>query len=164
EHVEKGTIELYFVKTDYQLADIFTKALPADRFNYLVRRLARAGEIYLGTLPLDRVEVLGSDDGITTSFQLSQNPRPPCSIIKDKYMMKAQGGLLANFQDLEHEDGDTRSQGGISFKDNDIKIKIQDHKHENESYKGIPKITRLQVSRRRKKDLQLNDHPLGGDY
>nr|GEV62086.1 retrovirus-related Pol polyprotein from transposon TNT 1-94 [Tanacetum cinerariifolium] len=39
EHVEKGMIELYFVKTDYQLADIFTKALPADPFNYLVRRL-----------------------------------------------------------------------------------------------------------------------------
>nr|GEW41414.1 hypothetical protein [Tanacetum cinerariifolium] len=39
EHIEKGTIELYFVKTDYQLADIFTKALPSDRFNYLVRRL-----------------------------------------------------------------------------------------------------------------------------
>nr|GEZ08357.1 retrovirus-related Pol polyprotein from transposon TNT 1-94 [Tanacetum cinerariifolium] len=38
-HVEKGTIELYFVKTDYQLADIFTKALLTDRFNYLVRRL-----------------------------------------------------------------------------------------------------------------------------
>ncbi|GJV22811.1 retrovirus-related pol polyprotein from transposon TNT 1-94 [Tanacetum coccineum] len=30
EHVEKGTIELYFVKTDYQLANLFTKALPAD--------------------------------------------------------------------------------------------------------------------------------------
>nr|GEV94847.1 hypothetical protein [Tanacetum cinerariifolium] len=39
EHVEKGTIELYFFKTDYQLADLFTKALPADRFNYLVHRL-----------------------------------------------------------------------------------------------------------------------------
>nr|GFB99180.1 retrotransposon protein, putative, unclassified [Tanacetum cinerariifolium] len=39
EHVEKGTIELYFVKTDYQLAGIFTKALSADRFIYLVRRL-----------------------------------------------------------------------------------------------------------------------------
>nr|GEU73790.1 retrovirus-related Pol polyprotein from transposon TNT 1-94 [Tanacetum cinerariifolium] len=39
EHVEKGTIELYFFKTDYQLADIFTKALPTDHFNYLVRRL-----------------------------------------------------------------------------------------------------------------------------
>ncbi|GJY90294.1 retrovirus-related pol polyprotein from transposon TNT 1-94 [Tanacetum coccineum] len=39
EHVEKGTIELYFVKTDYQLADHFTKALLVDRFNYLVCRL-----------------------------------------------------------------------------------------------------------------------------
>nr|GEX30675.1 hypothetical protein [Tanacetum cinerariifolium] len=43
DHVEKGTIELYFVKTDYQLADIFTKALPTDRFNYLVRRLVTNG-------------------------------------------------------------------------------------------------------------------------
>nr|GEX40548.1 retrovirus-related Pol polyprotein from transposon TNT 1-94 [Tanacetum cinerariifolium] len=39
EHVEKGTIEMYFVKTDYQPADIFTKALPVYIFNYLVRRL-----------------------------------------------------------------------------------------------------------------------------
>ncbi|GKE96890.1 hypothetical protein Tco_1581745 [Tanacetum coccineum] len=39
EHVEKGTIELYFVKTDYQLANLFTKAFQVDRFNYLVRRL-----------------------------------------------------------------------------------------------------------------------------
>nr|GEX47558.1 retrovirus-related Pol polyprotein from transposon TNT 1-94 [Tanacetum cinerariifolium] len=39
ERVEKGTIELYFVKTDYQLADLFTKALLVDHFNYLVRRL-----------------------------------------------------------------------------------------------------------------------------
>nr|GEW61395.1 hypothetical protein [Tanacetum cinerariifolium] len=37
--VEKGKIELYFVKTDYQLAEIFTKALPMDRFTYLVHRL-----------------------------------------------------------------------------------------------------------------------------
>nr|GEX63808.1 retrovirus-related Pol polyprotein from transposon TNT 1-94 [Tanacetum cinerariifolium] len=39
EHVEKGTIKLYFIKTDYQLAELFTKALPVDRFNYLVHRL-----------------------------------------------------------------------------------------------------------------------------
>nr|GFA69357.1 hypothetical protein [Tanacetum cinerariifolium] len=52
EHIEKGTIELYFVKTDYQLADIFTKALPADRFNYLVRRL---GMRSLSPQELDRL-------------------------------------------------------------------------------------------------------------
>ncbi|GKF56772.1 hypothetical protein Tco_0170309, partial [Tanacetum coccineum] len=39
EHIEKGTIELYFVKKDYQLADLFTKALLVVRFNYLVRHL-----------------------------------------------------------------------------------------------------------------------------
>nr|GEX47884.1 hypothetical protein [Tanacetum cinerariifolium] len=32
EQVERGTIELYFVRTEYQLADMFTKALPEDRF------------------------------------------------------------------------------------------------------------------------------------
>ncbi|GJZ43145.1 reverse transcriptase domain-containing protein [Tanacetum coccineum] len=32
ENMEKGMIKLYFVKTDYQLADLFTKALPVDRF------------------------------------------------------------------------------------------------------------------------------------
>ncbi|GJY91079.1 hypothetical protein Tco_0506275 [Tanacetum coccineum] len=36
EHVKKGTVELYFVRTEYQLADLFTKALPKERFEYLV--------------------------------------------------------------------------------------------------------------------------------
>nr|GEV90193.1 retrovirus-related Pol polyprotein from transposon TNT 1-94 [Tanacetum cinerariifolium] len=37
--VENGIIELYFVRTEYQLADMFTKALPEDRFKYLVKRI-----------------------------------------------------------------------------------------------------------------------------
>ncbi|GJY41156.1 hypothetical protein Tco_0428426 [Tanacetum coccineum] len=39
EHVEKGTIELYFVGTEYQLADLFTKALPKERFEFLVHKI-----------------------------------------------------------------------------------------------------------------------------
>ncbi|GJZ31918.1 hypothetical protein Tco_0576965 [Tanacetum coccineum] len=39
EQVEKGVVELYFVTTDYQLADIFTKALPRERFEFLLSRL-----------------------------------------------------------------------------------------------------------------------------
>ncbi|GKC99942.1 hypothetical protein Tco_1170217 [Tanacetum coccineum] len=39
EQVENGIIELYFVRTEYQLADMFMKALPEDRFKYLVRRI-----------------------------------------------------------------------------------------------------------------------------
>ncbi|GKC89065.1 retrovirus-related pol polyprotein from transposon TNT 1-94, partial [Tanacetum coccineum] len=39
EQVEKGVVELYFVTMDYQLADIFTKALPRERFEFLLPRL-----------------------------------------------------------------------------------------------------------------------------
>nr|GEW81226.1 putative reverse transcriptase domain-containing protein [Tanacetum cinerariifolium] len=39
EQAENGIIELYFVRTEYQLADMFTKALSEDRFKYLVRRI-----------------------------------------------------------------------------------------------------------------------------
>nr|GFA38495.1 hypothetical protein [Tanacetum cinerariifolium] len=35
EHIENGVVELYFVGIDYQLADIFTKALPRERLNIL---------------------------------------------------------------------------------------------------------------------------------
>ncbi|GJZ46214.1 retrovirus-related pol polyprotein from transposon TNT 1-94 [Tanacetum coccineum] len=39
EQVEKGVVELYFVTTDYQLADIFTKALLRERLEFLLPRL-----------------------------------------------------------------------------------------------------------------------------
>ncbi|GJT73036.1 hypothetical protein Tco_1032322 [Tanacetum coccineum] len=39
EHVENGIVELFFLETEYQLTDLFTKALSKDRFKYLVRRL-----------------------------------------------------------------------------------------------------------------------------
>nr|GEV21745.1 copia protein [Tanacetum cinerariifolium] len=37
--VGNGIIELHFVRTEYQLADMFTKALPEDRFKFLVKRI-----------------------------------------------------------------------------------------------------------------------------
>ncbi|GJY51421.1 retrovirus-related pol polyprotein from transposon TNT 1-94 [Tanacetum coccineum] len=39
KHVEKGTMELYFVGIEYQLAVLFTKALSKERFEYLVHRI-----------------------------------------------------------------------------------------------------------------------------
>ncbi|GJU89609.1 hypothetical protein Tco_1302032 [Tanacetum coccineum] len=39
EKVENEVVELYFVKTAYQLADIFTKALGRERFEFLLNRL-----------------------------------------------------------------------------------------------------------------------------
>ncbi|GJY39307.1 retrotransposon protein, putative, unclassified [Tanacetum coccineum] len=52
EQVKNGIIELYFVRTEYQLADMFTKDLPEDRFQYLVRRIG------MRCLTLAELEVL----------------------------------------------------------------------------------------------------------
>nr|GEZ42851.1 retrovirus-related Pol polyprotein from transposon TNT 1-94 [Tanacetum cinerariifolium] len=87
EHVEKGTIELYFVKTDYQLADIFTKALPVDRFNYLVRRL---GMRSLSPQELERLAKSQIRRRRYNIIPAESKFKTPSSIIKDKYMMKAQ--------------------------------------------------------------------------
>ncbi|GJX97348.1 retrovirus-related pol polyprotein from transposon TNT 1-94 [Tanacetum coccineum] len=39
EQVQKGVVELYFLTMNYQLADIFTKALPRERFEFLLPQL-----------------------------------------------------------------------------------------------------------------------------
>ncbi|GKB07580.1 hypothetical protein Tco_0835864 [Tanacetum coccineum] len=39
EQVENGVVELYFVRTEYQLADIFTKALCRERIEFLIYKL-----------------------------------------------------------------------------------------------------------------------------
>ncbi|GKE69148.1 hypothetical protein Tco_1527220 [Tanacetum coccineum] len=39
EQVENGVVELYFVNTEYQLADIFTKALYRERIEFLINKL-----------------------------------------------------------------------------------------------------------------------------
>ncbi|GKA73614.1 retrovirus-related pol polyprotein from transposon TNT 1-94 [Tanacetum coccineum] len=39
EKVENGIVELYFVQTEYQLADIFTKLFPGERFNFFIEKL-----------------------------------------------------------------------------------------------------------------------------
>nr|GEV49223.1 retrotransposon protein, putative, unclassified [Tanacetum cinerariifolium] len=38
EQVENPVVELYFVKIDYQLADIFTKALAREHFEFMIKR------------------------------------------------------------------------------------------------------------------------------
>ncbi|GJS18738.1 retrovirus-related pol polyprotein from transposon TNT 1-94 [Tanacetum coccineum] len=41
EQVKNGIVELYFVRMEYQLDDIFTKPLPRERFNFLAEKLGK---------------------------------------------------------------------------------------------------------------------------
>ncbi|GKC46364.1 retrovirus-related pol polyprotein from transposon TNT 1-94 [Tanacetum coccineum] len=61
EQVEKGIVELFFVGTEYQLADLFTKALSKDRFKYLVRQLG------MRCLTPEELEVLANESALYTS-------------------------------------------------------------------------------------------------
>nr|GEX99725.1 retrovirus-related Pol polyprotein from transposon TNT 1-94 [Tanacetum cinerariifolium] len=45
EQVERGVVKLYFVTTDYQLADIFTKALPRQWFEFILPRLDKMADM-----------------------------------------------------------------------------------------------------------------------
>nr|GEY24643.1 retrovirus-related Pol polyprotein from transposon TNT 1-94 [Tanacetum cinerariifolium] len=49
EQFEKVVVAFFFVMTDYQLADIFTKSLPRERFEFLLPRLGMKS-MYLETL------------------------------------------------------------------------------------------------------------------
>ncbi|GJQ91230.1 retrovirus-related pol polyprotein from transposon TNT 1-94 [Tanacetum coccineum] len=52
EQVENGIVELYFVWTEYELADIFTnKSLPRERFNFLIDKLGMRSIIPRGFSP-----------------------------------------------------------------------------------------------------------------
>nr|GEW70456.1 hypothetical protein [Tanacetum cinerariifolium] len=66
EQVENCIIELYFVRTKYQLADMFTKALPEDRFNYLVR--------CIGMRCLTPAELEGGDNRNNEIDSLTKEP------------------------------------------------------------------------------------------
>nr|GFA93297.1 ribonuclease H [Tanacetum cinerariifolium] len=52
EKVEKGIVELFFVGTAYQLADLFTKALPVERTEY------QLADMFTKALPEDRFKYL----------------------------------------------------------------------------------------------------------
>nr|GEY75890.1 hypothetical protein [Tanacetum cinerariifolium] len=51
EQVERGVVELYFVTTDYHLADIFTKALPRQRFEFILPRLEEKSSVHPYSFP-----------------------------------------------------------------------------------------------------------------
>nr|GEW50057.1 retrovirus-related Pol polyprotein from transposon TNT 1-94 [Tanacetum cinerariifolium] len=105
EKVEKGIVEVFFVGTKYQLADLFTKALPEERFKYLVRRLGIKDVLLM-------LEIL------SRKFFLKLNLSDHRSILTDlqetlirrwRYLVPAESHihnrmLIPNYQDNKYQD------------------------------------------------------------
>ncbi|GJR85983.1 retrovirus-related pol polyprotein from transposon TNT 1-94 [Tanacetum coccineum] len=122
EHVEKGTVELYFVGTEYQLADLFTKALPKERFEYLVHRIViimpqqqHAADVYPDVLcpPNKRYDLMDANKKV--DFEQVQCPPESkilMNIIKDhllRFSIAASSSVpwiyMAQFWHTLKEDG-----------------------------------------------------------
>ncbi|GJW17863.1 retrovirus-related pol polyprotein from transposon TNT 1-94 [Tanacetum coccineum] len=56
EQVENRVVELYFVRTEYQLADIFTKPLARERLEFLINKLG------MGSMSLETLKKLADEE------------------------------------------------------------------------------------------------------
>ncbi|GJY55564.1 hypothetical protein Tco_0454679 [Tanacetum coccineum] len=75
EQAERRVVELYFVETKYQLADIFTKALPRERFETILLLLG-VKQMSLETLKELQESVTEEQQAYGNLVQYSFHPRP----------------------------------------------------------------------------------------
>ncbi|GJS83785.1 putative ribonuclease H-like domain-containing protein [Tanacetum coccineum] len=99
EQVENGIIELYFVRTEYQLADMFTKALPEERFQYLSANLVIRW-YGLGICLCIQPETgdLPKDNSIVEIAVLLEEPKKVIHALKDSSWIEAMQEELLQFK------------------------------------------------------------------
>nr|GEX36986.1 hypothetical protein [Tanacetum cinerariifolium] len=90
----KSAIAISCNPTDYQLADLFTKALPADRFNYLVRRLELEDITYFD----DEEDVGAEADFTSLETTITVSPIPITKVHKDHPVTQIIGDLSSATQ------------------------------------------------------------------
>ncbi|GKE42895.1 retrovirus-related pol polyprotein from transposon TNT 1-94, partial [Tanacetum coccineum] len=126
EQVEKGVVELYFVRIEYQLADIFTKALPRERFEFILLRLG------MKSMKQDTLKPL-------QAFYTEKSHIPPPTIIPPSSIPKPQEFFLP--EELLSPKKQGRSSSSTSFLPQAFEIgessqKTSIERHE-EQIKGI---------------------------
>ncbi|GJU53891.1 retrovirus-related pol polyprotein from transposon TNT 1-94 [Tanacetum coccineum] len=104
EQVENRVVELYFVETNYQLADILTKALPRERFEFLLPRL---GMKSMTPETLKRLQE-GEDTKCLRNTMAEQNvpTQPPTRtdeqiVPRSQWLIIGKSNLLFNAQKIQ---------------------------------------------------------------
>ncbi|GJT25011.1 hypothetical protein Tco_0894948 [Tanacetum coccineum] len=106
EHVERGMVELYIVRTKYQLADLFTKALLKERFEYLVHRIVMRCMTPAQLESLTNVSGRCSYDSIIMiestqrTHRTPSAPRSPNPVTTEREMSAPRNSTVENDVDL----------------------------------------------------------------
>ncbi|GJT55384.1 copia protein [Tanacetum coccineum] len=108
-NVEKGVVELYFVTTDYQLADIFTKALSRERLEFLLPRLDTIADMNIpaNDVPAEQAPAIAP---LTRTDDQILPLRKWVPVGKSNYVLdvlKSQRNLIFKFWDTMHYDSTT---------------------------------------------------------
>ncbi|GJV79779.1 hypothetical protein Tco_1515649 [Tanacetum coccineum] len=91
EKVENEIVELHFVRTEYQLAGIFTKPLPRERFNFLINKL---GNIQVKDNKIDLFVqqyeqfIISEDESIDSAFARFNNIITSLKALDEGYSSK----------------------------------------------------------------------------
>ncbi|GJY06682.1 retrovirus-related pol polyprotein from transposon TNT 1-94 [Tanacetum coccineum] len=104
EQVENNVVELYFVMMDYQLADIFTKALPRERFEFLLPRLGMKS-----MTPKTLIRLQEGEDELDHQDKMAEENAPaPAPIRSNEHIIPfnawlpvGKGNLLLDLQKLQ---------------------------------------------------------------
>ncbi|GJZ54809.1 hypothetical protein Tco_0610002 [Tanacetum coccineum] len=109
DQVEKGVVELYFITTDYQLANIFTKALPRERFEFLLSRLDTIADMNIpaNDVPAEQAPAIAP---LTRTDDQILPLRKWVPVGKSNYVLdvlKSQRNLIFKFWDTMHYDSTT---------------------------------------------------------
>ncbi|GJY54655.1 hypothetical protein Tco_0446319 [Tanacetum coccineum] len=107
EQVEKKVVELYFVETKYQLADIFTKALPRERFATLLPLLG-VKQMSPETLKELQDESVSESKGRTVADSIAERLTRPtaykfktdCSLLRTASIRKSDTSVLEDLKAL----------------------------------------------------------------
>nr|GEW54162.1 retrotransposon protein, putative, unclassified [Tanacetum cinerariifolium] len=105
EKIKMGIVELFFVRTEYQLADLFTKALPEERFKYLVDDLVTEHLMARNGANLKMAKLLST----------MSSPNHPTSNIEDAFSLNFPDYLSTSPDYVLASPGKTYSSSSNSF-------------------------------------------------
>nr|GEY64764.1 retrovirus-related Pol polyprotein from transposon TNT 1-94 [Tanacetum cinerariifolium] len=164
EKVEKGIVKLFFVRTEYQLADLFTKALPVERFKYLVRRLGMRCLTptkleALEPKPLKKKQQIEMDKEYARKLQAELNKDIDWDVAINHIKLKAkEDPALDYFKGMSYDDirpiFEAKFNSNVDFL---LKTKEQMEEEESRALQTINETLAENAAKRRKLNEEVED-------